>query len=255
MTNKCLPVCLIISLGLLSNIFSQIKDSVKTYKLDEITVKAGMLSEPEMITQINTLEIEKSDAAALSGLGKFIPSVKLQTNSRGESLFYLRGSGERQLSLFFDGVPLNIPWDNRIDLSLIPTDAVGELSLTRGIPSIIYGANTLAGVVNVYSRETKTPGGSGKLSLQFGENNFQKYSGFVLGSKNDYSYLLSLSYKKTDGYSLRNRNFGLIYQLRKGSAAGDRCDKSPVLAISRLAKVFPGIKRFTRHRYEGEIKS
>lgn len=182
--------------------YSQSDDSLKTYYLDEITVKSGIILEPKSITSIKFKEIEKSDAATISDLAKYIPSVKLQTNSRGESLFYMRGSGERQLALFFDGVPLNIPWDNRIDLSLIPTEAVGEMTVTKGIPSIVYGANTLAGVININSKEYLPEQRKRKLSVQLGENNFQKYSGYLIDGNENYSYLFSLSFKTSDGYSL-----------------------------------------------------
>lgn len=182
--------------------YAQAIDSVKHYYLKEITVKGGLILEAKTVTEINIKEIEKSDAGTISELAKYIPSVKLQTNSRGESLFYLRGSGERQIALFFDGVPMNIPWDNRIDLSLIPTGAIGDLNVTKGIPSIIYGANTLAGVVNINSKEYSENSNNAKVAVQMGENNFQKYSGFWLDGSDDYSYMVSMSYKKTDGYNL-----------------------------------------------------
>ena len=153
-----------IFLGWIKYSYSQEVDSVKHYYLKEVTVKGGIILEPKTVTEINFREIEKSDASTVSELAKYIPSVKLQTNSRGESLFYLRGSGERQIALFFDGIPLNIPWDNRIDLSLIPTDAIGGLSVTRGIPSVTYGANTLAGVVNINSKEYSESDKNGKIN-------------------------------------------------------------------------------------------
>ena len=180
------------------------KDSVKTYKLSEITVKSGLLLEPKTITQISKNEIEKADAATVSELGKFIPSIKLQTNSRGESLFYLRGSGERQLALFFDGVPLNIPWDNRIDLSLIPTDAIEGISVTKGIPSIVYGANSLAGVINISSKEYSERIGNRKFTMQFGENYFKRFSGNWLGKKGKFTYLASASYEDRKGFNFPN---------------------------------------------------
>ncbi|MFC2134155.1 TonB-dependent receptor plug domain-containing protein [Bacteroidota bacterium] len=191
-----------IFLGWIKYSYSQEVDSVKHYYLKEVTVKGGIILEPKTVTEINFREIEKSDVSTVSELAKYIPSVKLQTNSRGESLFYLRGSGERQIALFFDGVPLNIPWDNRIDLSLIPTDAIGGLSVTRGIPSVTYGANTLAGVVNINSKEYSESDKNGKITFQLGENKFRKYSGFWLGGNNDFSFMVSASYKKTDGYNL-----------------------------------------------------
>jgi len=188
-----------------TSLFAQSKkDSIKTYILSEITVKSGLLLEPKTVTQISKKEIEKSDAATVSELGKFIPSIKLQTNSRGESLFYLRGSGERQLSLFFDGVPLNIPWDNRIDLSLVPTDAIEGISVTKGIPSIVYGANSLAGVINISSKEYYGGIGNKKFTIQLGENNFKRFSGNWLGKKGKFTYLASASYEDRDGFNLPN---------------------------------------------------
>ncbi|MBI9071888.1 MAG: TonB-dependent receptor plug domain-containing protein [Melioribacteraceae bacterium] len=176
-------------------------DSIKTYNLNEITVKSGIVLEPKLITEINLKEIEYSDAASISDLARFIPSLKLQTNSRGESLFYMRGSNERQLALFFDGVPLNIPWDNRIDLSMVPTSAIGELTISKGIPSVIYGANTLAGVISIdpaafNGKDRK------KALIQIGENNSQKYSAFWIGGNEKFSHLTTFSYKTVDEYNL-----------------------------------------------------
>ena len=180
--------------------FGQNTDSVKTYNLEEITIKSGLVLEPKSITLIEPGQLEKSDAGSVTEIGKFVPSVKTQNNSRGESLFYLRGSSERQLTLFFDGVPLNIPWDQRIDLSLVPTDAVGELSVSKGIPSVVYGANTIAGVLNINSKSFT--GSAGKMSAQLGENGNQLYSGHIMGGNNTMSYLLSGSYKNQDTYKL-----------------------------------------------------
>lgn len=184
-----------------SDIFSQQKDSVRFYNLEEITVKSGIVSEAKSISKINITLLDKADAVALSEIGKFIPSLKVQTNSRGETLFFLRGSGERQIALLFDGAPLNIPWDNRIDLSLIPTDAVNEINVTRGIPSVVYGANSLGGVVNVFSK-TFEENPKINLSSQFGSGGFQKYSAYWLNGGVNYSYLLSVGYKNQDGYVL-----------------------------------------------------
>ena len=182
--------------------YGQKQDSIKTYKLDEITVKSGIILEPKTVTKIEYKEIEKADASNFAELGRVIPSIKTQTNSRGERLFYLRGSGERQIALFFEGVPLNIPWDNRIDLSLIPTEAIGEITVTRGIPSVVYGANAIAGVIGINTITTDGGDKRGKVSAKFGGNSFHSYDGFFVGGKNKISYLVSASYKNRSGFNL-----------------------------------------------------
>ncbi|MCF8412561.1 MAG: TonB-dependent receptor [Melioribacteraceae bacterium] len=178
------------------------QDSVRSYVLDPITVKSGLILEPQTIRKINLEKIRFSDANSLYEIAQYIPSVKLQNNSRGESLIYLRGSGERQISLFFDGVPLNIPWDNRINLGLLPTDAIQGIEITKGVPSIIYGTNSASGVVNVSSMEPRFEGHQGSFSTRIGENNHQKYSAYYTNGNEKTSFLISGSYATEDAYNL-----------------------------------------------------
>lgn len=182
-------------------IFAQTKDSIKTYNLEEITVKSGIIIEPKTTTELSMREIEKSNAENIYELTKYIPSVKFQTNSRGESLFYIRGSGKRQTTILFDGVPLNIPWDNRIDLSMIPSLAIGSLSAVKGIPSVTFGANTPAGVVTIYSKEPEKAFNAA-FDLSTGDSKYQSANAFFSGKMKEFSYLIS-------GASVRKDNFRL----------------------------------------------
>jgi len=168
-----------------------------------------MVIEPKTVTEIKLESIRKSDAASILELGKYIPSIKMQTNSRGESLFFIRGAGERQVSLLFDGVQLNIPWDNRIDLSLVPTEALSEIYITRGIPSVIYGTNNIAGVINIESQNPLSGNSEKRINLQAGGNNYQRLSGIYSDKIDNFGYLVSVSYKKSDGYSLPESFFSI----------------------------------------------
>ena len=102
--------------------------------------------------------IAQTDAASIDRVLRLIPAAHVQTNSRGESLVYIRGSGERQISLFFDGALLNVPWDNRVDLSMIPSEVIGDITIAKGVSSVLYGPNVLAGAIDMASRELRAPG-------------------------------------------------------------------------------------------------
>lgn len=90
----------------------------------------------------------RSVADALRGL----PGVGIRTNSRGETSARVRGGDERQTLVFLDGAPLLVPWDGRIDLGLIPAGVIGSLSVRKGAGAIEYGANAVAGAVDLQSR-------------------------------------------------------------------------------------------------------
>ncbi len=78
-----------------------------------------------------------------------MPLVQIRTNSRGEAQPALRGSDERQIAILMDGVPLTLGWDHRTDMSIIPLTAAQDVTLVRGLSSVLYGPNTLGGVVAV----------------------------------------------------------------------------------------------------------
>jgi iron complex outermembrane recepter protein len=90
----------------------------------------------------------RSAAEALKGL----PGVSTRTNSRGETVARVRGSEERQTQVFLDGAPLAVPWDGRVDLGVIPAGLVGNVRATKGAVPIEYGANAVAGAVDLETR-------------------------------------------------------------------------------------------------------
>lgn len=187
-----------------SDIIAQQEDTIKTYDLSEITIKAGITIEPKPITKFDQEFLTTFDGRSVFETGYFMPSIKPQTNSRGESLFYIRGSNERQLGLFFDGAFVNIPWDNRIDLSLLPTGSISELQIIKGIPSVTYGANQIAGVIIGTSQNKLSSNLSGNVSGQFGDFNQRKLSLSVGKRINKLSFYFSASHYNRDAYILPN---------------------------------------------------
>ena len=78
-----------------------------------------------------------------------MPLIQIRSNSRGEMQPALRGSEDRQVTILMDGVPLTLGWDHRTDMSIIPLTAARSITLVRGLSSVLYGPNTLGGVIEV----------------------------------------------------------------------------------------------------------
>ena len=78
-----------------------------------------------------------------------MPLVRVRENSRGEAQPSLRGATDRHIAVLVDGVPLTMGWDHRTDLSIIPLTAARSIHLLRGLSSVLYGPNVLAGVVSI----------------------------------------------------------------------------------------------------------
>lgn len=94
---------------------------------------------------------ERNDVAEAVSL---LPGVEIQNvGGRSERLVYVRGFNSRQVPLFIDGIPVYVPYDGNIDLSRFTTFDTAEVSVTKGFTSMLYGANTLGGSINVVTRK------------------------------------------------------------------------------------------------------
>ena len=195
-----------IAMGLLAapKILAEKEDSLKVYRLGELTVTGY-----EKIQEINSVlsevtykDLRKTDVSSVADLKLYLPSADIRTNSRGEALVFIRGCGERQLGLYLDGVPMNIPWDNRLDLNLVPTDIIGKITIDKNSNSVLFGANIMGGVVNINTIERATDGTGGKINLNYNEAGGYGLSGLANGKYGDFNFIANASYMKTPGYLL-----------------------------------------------------
>lgn len=96
-------------------------------------------------TVLGAPEIETADPASLADLGVRLPSARVAVNSRGDAHAMVRGAPERHVQTYLDGIPLNLPWDERVDLETVPAVAVGAVEGRRGPATLLDGPGALAG--------------------------------------------------------------------------------------------------------------
>jgi outer membrane receptor protein involved in Fe transport len=107
-------------------------------------------------------------AATTEELFREIPTLHVRTNSRGEAEITVRGSESRQVAVLVDGVPLTLGWDARTDVSVLPAGAVSEVTLVRGLSSILHGPNVLGGVVEMNVARGRAVPAASSLSATVG---------------------------------------------------------------------------------------
>ncbi|MBD3222620.1 TonB-dependent receptor, partial [bacterium] len=100
-------------------------------------------------TRLEAPVIRRQDAVTLAELGRLLPSARVAVNSRGDAHAMIRGAPERHVTTYLDGIPLNLPWDERVDLASIPTVGIGAIEGRRGVVSVLDGPGTLAGSVRL----------------------------------------------------------------------------------------------------------
>ncbi|GBD32670.1 Vitamin B12 transporter BtuB [bacterium HR33] len=181
------------------------RDSLRVHELSEVVVRgvhATPAPLPYTAVVVEPRSIRQLDAISVAEVTRVVPATHIQTNSRGETLVYLRNAGERQVAAFLDGALLNVPWDNRVDLSLVPAPMIAGVQVVQGVPPVEYGANVLGGAVNLTSPTWTDLARRGELSAQLGTEGQIQGTVAYRGSSGGLLYALAASHASRDGLPL-----------------------------------------------------
>jgi len=130
-------------------------EEVPAFTLGEVVVEG----EEETISKVATVDTVKKETIDLNTATnaadamRSAPGVILTTGPKNEKTFSIRGFNQRYIPVFYDGIPIYIPYDGYVDLGKLPTGNIARISISKGISSVLYGFNTMGGVVNIISRK------------------------------------------------------------------------------------------------------
>ena len=108
---------------------------------------------------LDTGKIDPLRAASADEIVRRLPAVHVPVNSRGEAIAFVRNAAERQVAIFYEGADINVPWDNRLDLSLVPAALIGSVRTAAGPLAPHYGVNALSAIS--LSPRDSLPGSAG----------------------------------------------------------------------------------------------
>lgn len=145
-----------------SYLSAQKKDTIKSYKLEEVIISTGQ-SSPQSIKKsvynvaiIRNKKIHHLAATSLEDVLRqslnlnIIPD--LSTGKTGFSLFGLDGE---YVKVLVDNIPLtnDIGYGNNTDLSQINLQDVEQIEIVEGAMAVEYGTNAVTGVINIITKK------------------------------------------------------------------------------------------------------
>ena len=201
-----------------SESFTQVKDSLKSYRLSEVVVTAtrttvSSLELANSITVIDSVEIHAKNVNNLYDLLNNEYGLSLTSQGGAGSLtnVYIRGSNTNYVLVLLDGVELNLNNDPSgvFDFSSFPVDNIERIEILRGPQSTLYGSDAMAGVINIITKK-----GIGKPGISFnasgGSYKTYKLNTLLSGSFDKLNYSFSLSRNGSDGFSSASEKYGNI---------------------------------------------
>lgn len=146
----------------------QEKKEEKPAKITEEILVTAITPQELSVAGVNSLSREKIEnlkALDLSEAVKYAPGVYITYGNKNEFTLKLRGIDSKRIALLVDGIPVYEPYFSSFDLKTVATEGVDFLQITKGPSSVLYGPNTMGGIVNVVTRR---PSAEPSLLLQAG---------------------------------------------------------------------------------------
>jgi iron complex outermembrane receptor protein len=173
-------------------------------ELNEIVVRSTRSQEatPTTVQRLSTAEIVRQDPATVADVARLLPAAHVATNSRGQTILYFRGSADRQTGQFFNGALLNIPWDDRVDLGVLPASMLNDVTASKGVPSVRYGTNVPGGAVNFTARSLRQPGFHTEMRASAGTPAAGSGSVLHMGRQGNWSYTAEAGVTARSDYAL-----------------------------------------------------
>ncbi len=144
----------------------------EVYELGEVvvTAKQEAVNLATTVTEVSLEDIQERGAQTVAEALEQLPAVDVQKGGKGQAFVSLRGFDQKDVKVLIDGVPALETYYGTVDLSMLPIEAVSKITVTKGASSLLYGANTMGGVVNIITKKAGDKPFT-ELTTSFGDYN------------------------------------------------------------------------------------
>ena len=200
---NCLSLLLAIILlctSILASKEKEKKEKKQKVITEEIVVEAQLPRELP-ISSTSSIKREKIELLAprnLSEVLSYTSGTFISSGAKNEFRIKIRGFESQKIALLYDGIPIYEPFFNSFDLKTLSSEEVETIKIIKGASSVLYGPNSLGGVINIITRRPEPP--SFSLKTQYDNNSSFNISssGAVQWKNVFFSGFASLD--RSDGY-------------------------------------------------------
>jgi iron complex outermembrane receptor protein/outer membrane receptor for ferrienterochelin and colicins len=173
------------------------------FELGEVVVR-GQADTQAPVTSLDVVDAQdmrETGAQTVDQALEFLPGVYIEEGGKSTKHVNIRGFTESELKVLVDGIPANETYFRTIDLSQYPVAGVSEIKVVKGIPSVLYGANSMGGVVNIVTKKgEEEPSASGEVLVADYSTLHSAVSGG--GQLSNLNVFVTYVYQSSDGYPL-----------------------------------------------------
>jgi vitamin B12 transporter len=197
-----------------------------TTRLGTVVVSASKVPRPastltQAVTIIQGEDLRARGVTRVTDALREVPGAMLvQSGSFGSlTSLFLRGGESRYTKVLIDGVPVNSD-GGFFDFSHLTTDNVERIEIVRGPASVLYGADAVTGVVQIFTRKGSSQSRA-SLGARGGTYRSLDVDGDASGGNSLGQYSLGAAHHSTNGilpFNNQYRNGTLSSSISVGNA-------------------------------------
>ncbi|MBP7866596.1 MAG: TonB-dependent receptor [Acidobacteria bacterium] len=146
-------------------------------------------------------KIEAADARDLAEVLSYTSGTYVSVGSKDEWRIKIRGLDTGRTTLLYDGIPVYEPYFNSYDLKTFMASDIERIQVIKGASSVLYGPNTLGGIIELITRRPDRPSFSAELTR--GENETARINAYGNINLGKFIFLLGGDVEKSDGFCYR----------------------------------------------------
>ena len=153
------------------------------------------------VTEVTAEDIKQRGAQTVSEALEQLPGVDVQKGGKGQNYVSVRGFEQGDLKILIDGVPVYEQYFRSIDLDQLPVDSIAKITVTKGASSVLYGANTMGGVINIITKKAGSKP-SATATAAWGDYGTEHYGVSFGAPAGPFNYWLGYTYRHSNGWRL-----------------------------------------------------
>lgn len=179
-----------------------VPEGFRHYALGTITVtEAAPPVEVVDVEVVTADEILARNARTVAEALVTVPGIRVSTGRKNEPRVSIHGFDQSKILVMVDGVPFYETTYGQLDLNQIPTSNVARIEISKGAASVLYGANAMAGVINIITKQAAdTP--STEVTAELGGNGVANLSLSHGARRGKLGYWLDVSHQERDGWDV-----------------------------------------------------
>lgn len=138
-------------------------DNLAALDLEEVVVTSSRTPQSTKtvtgdITVIERDEIERLSGSGIVDLLKLQPGIQILTNGGmgTAASVYMRGTNADQLVVLVDGIRVNSATTGTTAFENLPLSVIDRIEILRGPASSLYGSDAIGGVIQIFTRRSKS---------------------------------------------------------------------------------------------------